>query len=296
MNKTEGYRIVRVFGPTDPEPQFKLIDEVNFEGMAPREFYLPVPNTKEIAKHYGMIQPNWIEKIANLKNPNVLEPATAISTEPLPLLELKVNWVTPPDVMAYRAGKIKIAPMTSVGICITKDNQLIVGLRGGELVPDAIEKYATGFYGTIPAGMTTWTRTENPIKETIKHEFCEEIGFFEYEIGKMIGIVESTGRLPNRNFYVTLKTDATLEQIQKVNRRANEEYKTLKTKGTKKEEIEAELRRLELPIDCWESDPIRSIPNDSASIEQVLEALRGSFIGPALGALNIYAQTLKYIK
>ena len=97
-------------------------------------------------------------------------------------------------------------------------------------------------------------------------------------------------------FYVTLKTDATVKQIQKTNRRANEEYKTLKTKGARKEEIEAELRRLELPIDCWESDPIRSIPNDQRSIEQVLEALHGSFIGPALGALDIYAQTLKYIK
>src|SRR3989344_3774424 len=100
MNKTEGYRILRVLGPLAPEPQFKVIDEVDFKGMAPKHFYLPTSDTKNIAEHYGISPPNWVEKIANVKNPRVLEPATAISTEPLPLLELEVNWVTSSDVMA----------------------------------------------------------------------------------------------------------------------------------------------------------------------------------------------------
>ncbi len=288
MNKIEGYKIVRVFGPTAPEPQFKAIDEVNFKGMAPKEFYLPIPNTQKMAEHYGISPPNWVEKIANLQDPEVLEKVVENGSS----LKLSVNWVTPSDVMAYRAGKIKIATLTSVGICITKDNQLLVGLRGGELVPESIDRYATGFYGTIPAGMTTWSESQNPVKETIKHEFRDEIGPFDYEIGEMIGIAKSTGRLPNINFYVTLRTDATVDQIQNVNRRANAEYRNLKTKGVGKEEINAELRRLHLPIDCWESDPIRSIPNDKRSIEQVLEALPRSFIGPALGALDIYMKTL----
>ncbi|MBI1968331.1 hypothetical protein HYS49_00310 [Candidatus Woesearchaeota archaeon] len=287
MSKIEKYRTLHLFWPGTPEPQFTVLDEVSFEGMAPREFYLPTPEPQKIAKHYGISPPDWVEKIANLKDQKALE-----SSSPL---EISVNWITPPDVMACRAGKIKIAPLQAVGITTTKDNKLMVGLRGGELVPEKIDAYARGFYGMIPGGTTTWNQTENPVKETLRREFGEEIGPFDCEIGKLIGIAESTGRLPGINFYVLIKTDATGEQIQKVNRRANEEYRVLKEKKAKPAEIEAELRKLKLPVDCWESDPILSIPNDQKSIEQVLEALRGSFIGPALGALDIYAKTLKHI-
>ena len=208
MSKIEGYRTLYLFGPGTPEPQFTVIDEVSFEGMAPREFYLPIPEPKKIAEYYGISPPNWVEKIANLKNPEALGSSTP--------LEISVNWITPPDIMAYRAGKIKIAPLQAVGITTTKDNKLLIGLRGGELVPEKIDAYARGFYGMIPGGTTTWNQTENPIKETLRREFEEEIGLFDYEIGKLNGIAESMGRLPGRNFYVLIKTNATGEQIKNI--------------------------------------------------------------------------------
>src|SRR3989344_8720904 len=247
MEQADRYTILRIFKKKDPLLKFNLINEPHqVEGMPPREFYVPKVNPEKIAKHYGIPIGSWCdEKIANIRNPDAIN-----RLEPIDL-----NWVTPLDVKAYRQGKIKIDPIVVGCITITKDNQILIPLRGGELTEEGKKLYARGKVGLIPAGSVTWKQEciKDPLTDSITQEFTEEIGHFNYENLGLIGIIESISDLPGIKFIFVIKIDATLNQIQEVNSKSINLRNLLNKKGIKHEDIEEELRNKNLPVDAWEN-------------------------------------------
>src|SRR3989344_4222150 len=241
------YSVLKVFKEDDPKPKFSIINEPHqADGMPPREFYVPDIKTKNISDFYELPIGLWQgEKIANLRNQ---ESITKSET-------LEIDWVTPLDVKAFRQGKIKINPIVACCITITKDNQILIPFRGGELSEEGRKLYARGKVGLIPAGGITWKQKylKDPITDAITQEFTEEIGHFNYEFLGLIGIIESISDLPGIKFIFVIKIDATLNQIQEVNSKSINLRNLLNKKGIKHEDIEEELRNKNLPVDAWEN-------------------------------------------
>ncbi len=280
---TNDYKIVNIF---NEKVEFKIIDEPHqAKGMPSRGLYFPEPNFGEIAKHYGLKPGSWKEKIVNLKKPKDL-----VDVNPL----LSCDWVTPLDVKAFRQGKIKICPLVACGIVLTKDNYLIINLRGGELTEEGRNLYGRGFFGLI-GGSVTWKEAykNGPITDTIDNEFEGELGYFNHKPGKLIGVVDANGVLPGLKFISTIETDATFKQLDEANKKSNQLREELLGKGIGESEIKTELERKRLPVEAWESAMLIPIRNDKKAIENFINAQKNSFVGSASGGLMIYAQTLK---
>jgi len=280
------YSVLKVFKEDDPKPKFSIINEPHqADGMPPREFYVPDIKTKNISDFYELPIGLWQgEKIANLRNQ---ESITKSET-------LEIDWVTPLDVKAFRQGKIKINPIVACCITITKDNQILIPFRGGELSEEGRKLYARGKVGLIPAGGITWKQKylKDPITDAITQEFTEEIGHFNYEFLGLIGIIESISDLPGIKFISVVKVNATLRQIQETNVNSINLRNILNKKGIKSEEIEEELKNKNLPVDAWENSPLLGIENNSVSIKRILEAQPEIFTAQTIAGLSLYAQKL----
>ncbi len=289
MIKNNTYKILRIFNISgnNNKPEFKIINEPHqTEGMPLKKFYFPEINAEEISKFYKLPLGSWhSEKIANLINPRDITKSEKA---------LELNWITPLDVKAHRKGVIKINPLVACSIAITKDNQILIPFRGGELTEEGKTIYARGKVGLIPGGSITWKQEyiKNPIEDTIAQEFIDELGQFNYKNLGLICILESISDLPGIKFVSLLKINASLKQIQGLNNRSIELRNLLIKQELKPEEIEKELKNKNLPIGAWENSPILGIENNSFSIKRILEAHPEIFTAQALGALSTYTQSL----
>ena len=181
---------------------------------------------------------------------------------------------------------------------MTKDNQIVLGVRGGEVTPERVQQYASGLYGCAPGGSVTFREQYrvDPITDTIANEFREELGNFEIKDSKVIGVFEAYRPGPTGiKFVGEVKTDATLEQIQDYNVRANKLEDELKLKGASRKEIDAELERANLPMDSWEHFSLRGIPTSEEAIEKVLKEETNRFSGIGAGALMIFKAPKFYL-
>ena len=73
------------------------------------------------------------------------------------------------DVLASRSGQIpegSINNLATLGVIKTKDNKIMMGIRGGEVTPERVKKFASGLYGMPPAGSVTFKTKydKNPIQ------------------------------------------------------------------------------------------------------------------------------------
>src|SRR3989344_3033474 len=122
-------RIVHIFDDSVTSFPYQIGRNVNFNGMAPKGFYKGEINWKDINEHYGITDenPDWNEKIAALRNPEVLENYNGQI--------LEFGFVTSRDVLAARKGVIprnSFYQIAAIGITKTLDDKIIVGIRGGE--------------------------------------------------------------------------------------------------------------------------------------------------------------------
>lgn len=283
-------RIILEFG--NEAPKFSVGRNVHqFEGMAPRELYFPEPNYPALYGHYGLEVKDFQEKVANLTNPEALEGYSGQI--------LNLNWITSADEMAARAGKISkesFFQLAAIGVTKTKDNQIVVGIRGGAVTPERVDRFASGLYGTLPAGGVKFRESysEDPITDTIVDEFKEEIGDFEIVSRRLLGCFEAYKPGPTGiKFVSAIETDATIYQIQKINLDSNELYSRLKAKGASPRDIEFEFEQKKLPVDGWEHNPVFGIPDDSYVIRKFIETQPQNFAGISDGALKLYANIIK---
>ncbi len=280
-------RKICVFG--DTKLVFTIDDTiVDFEKRPSTSLYTPVVRYEDLFSHYGLIPSDFRERVANLTNPQTLENYAGEA--------LNLNWVTSVDVLAARAGHIPVDSffqLAAIGIVKTKDNQILVGVRGGEITPERIDRFASGLYGTPPGGSVKFQREyhADPIIDTVMDEFREELGYFDITSQELLGAFEAFKPGPTGvKFVSNLTTDATLEQIQEVNTRANQQYEHLLKQGATKEEAAQELRNRNLPPDAWEHSSIIGVYNHPRAIRCLVETQPQAGIGA--GALLLYAESI----
>lgn len=282
-------KILKIWG--NEKPRFRAQDAVaEFEGRAPDALYSPEVNYDALYRHYGLEPRAFREKVACLKD------LVAIYNQN-PMLD--VNWVTSADVMAQRAGRLQngaFLQLAAIGVTLTKDNQVLVGVRGGKSTPERVKLFGSGLYGLPPGGSVKFgtSYTVDPITDTLIEEFREEVGDFGINSCKPLGVFEAYLPGPEGiKFLGLIKTDASLDQIRKMNVEANRVHSDLTARGLNGAELGEELKRRNLPEDAWEHSEIFGLPNDSKAIRAFLGKDREKFAGIGYGALDLYASALE---
>jgi len=277
-------RTIKIF---KKNPQFEIQDVLaNFSGRAGLELYLPEVRYDALTEFYGLSKNDFREKVAVLANP------TALQEEIAPYL---INWVTSVDVRAANARKLgDVEPffqLAAIGVTVTRDNQIVLGVRGGAITPERVQQYASGLYGCAPGGSVTFKPEYkvDPITDTMANEFREELGNFEIKDSKVIGVFEAYRPGPTGiKFVGEIRTDATFKQIQDYNSRANKWEEKLKSDGALRQEIDNTLATMGLPTDAWEHSSLIGILNNRKAIKRILKEESSRFSGIGAGALTIY--------
>jgi len=276
----ENWKVLRTFG--DEGFELDVSSKLHeFEGRAARELYgdgtMNGIDWAGLGDHYDLPKRARAnkERIVVITNPDAILSGGKLSGE----------FVTFYDVANFKGPNCPFLYATIGGVTRTKDNQILVGVRGGDPTPERVMKYASGLFGIAPGGLVTFNEgSKNPIRETIGHEFPEEIGDFEFTYEGMAGAFEAyRPGPPGTKFVCMLSTDATLEQIQETNRRSNDLRARLERDGASMEEIALELKERNLPSDAWEFKTILGIQDNSQSIEDFVNAQPNSF-GAATGS------------
>ena len=121
----------------------------------------------------------------------------------------------------------------------------------------------------------------------------EELGYFDIMHLRLIGIFEAYLPGPTGiKFVSALRTDATLEQIQQVNRMALRIYNHHLGKGISESDAKEDLKKRRLPQDAWEHPAILGFPRNKVALEYILNAMPQSFSGIGAGALATYITAL----
>lgn len=284
----------------DDTPEFVLEDSVaDFKGRPPENYYGPDGINYDALFGWYHIDnpPGWKEKVANLKNPEALKKGG----------DLVINWVTSPDIMASRdAAKAQelfgttepFFQLAIMGVLETSDGYVCLGVRGGAVTPERVDRFASGLYGLPPGGSVTFNSKpkKDPLSDTLAEEFKEELG------GRKLGF-KSSGLLGFFNAYKPgptgikfvsyMRTRATLKQVQQVNREANDIYWAAINGGASGSDAKAEVSKKGLPPDAWEHSPIIGLPKNADDIRQLVKSQPQSFPGIGAGGLELYAQYLE---
>ncbi|MEK6898220.1 MAG: hypothetical protein AABX28_02575 [Nanoarchaeota archaeon] len=285
-------RVIRLFSES---PKFTIEGKLaNFPKRPNSTLYLPKVDYDKLTESYGLKPNDFREKLAVLSNPEELN-----SENP----NYKINWVTSIDARAANERKLgekePFFQLAAIGVTITKDNQIVLGVRGGEVTPERVQQYASGLYGLAPGGSVKFKSIymENPITDTLHDEFHEEIGNFEVSVLEILGVFEAYRPGPTGiKFVGEIRTDATLEQIQETNMRANKIRGEYLEKKASTKDIRSIFEYLKLPIDSWEHSPIIGLPNDKGSMRKFIEVQPQSFSGIGAGALGLYMQYISSFK
>lgn len=290
-------RTVVLFG--NEKPKFAMHDKIaGFFHRPPIELYEPQVRYDDLIKHYGIGPTNYREKTANLMNPGVLENYKGET--------LNLNWVTSIDDLAARAGyfskkagkpvKNPFFQLMAIGVVKTSDDEILLGVRGGEITPERVDSFASGLYGLLPTGSVKFKSDYriDPMTDTVEEEFSEEVGSFSIIEQTPIGVFEAEKPGPTGYKFVSmLKADASLKEIQEANMRANELYARRIEEGVTKEDVSVELRDRGLPPDAWEHSTILGLSHDPSPIRKLVNAQPQSFSGIGAGALNLFAEYLE---
>ncbi|MCK5211064.1 hypothetical protein KAJ89_00015 [Candidatus Parcubacteria bacterium] len=273
--------------------KFNTVDTlIQTEGMPSENCYIPEVQWGDIFEFYGMkkgdTQGDWQEKIASpLENIETIEEGGNVP----------LGWFTSYETRASRKGILKntLEGIAVIGVTLTKDRQIVVGVRGGEITEERVRNLGVSLYGLAPGGSITWMPQKDyqhggPIEDTMVHEFQDEIGNFNVKIKKQLGIFEAYFPGPRgKKLVVLLETDATLRQIQEQNNKANLLYNNLKENGINHNEAIEEIRNKNLPADAWEHYPFLGLPTDKLAVLSFLESQPQSFAGIGWGALYLYS-------
>jgi len=286
------YNILKVFRQGQ-EVHFVLSQNSAYVvGMPDASLYTPDCDFVGIAKHYGFDGTGWSdERIVNL--PDVQKDLDTEFQDGGVCLH--GNWITSLDVKAHRKGIVQLNPLGVIGVTKTKDHQLVIGLRGGELTPEGREIYGRGYLGAFPGGSASWKESyEHDVAiDTIVREAREEMGDVGVRVEGVVGYVTNTGVIPSSNLVMRLGTDATLSQLQDINERSIRTMNNLLEDyfgHGRSGDISKILMDAGLAPDAWENEVLFGIPKNPRKILFTIKALKDSFTGSTSGALDAYVQ------
>lgn len=257
--------------PFDNQPDQVLYEPIDWEG---------------IAAHYAIQADEWREKICT-----IIDPASLMTG----LVE--VGWLTSYDILALRKGKISspLANVAVMGLLLTSDNQIIIGLRGGDVTPETKLKFGRGLWNTVPAGQATWRPDYKYglLEDTMSAEFSEEIGFSSSHIveASQLGVYSVRDAiLPGIKFAVRVQTDLTAEDIIEQHKRAITALDGHTTALLEKKQKHEFLRQAGYAPDAWEHSELRAIPNTRAGINKALKQFE--WLESGQGVLQLHLASL----
>src|SRR3989344_6333520 len=148
--ESENYRIIKIFD--DGVWSINLKNELHtFPGQAPENLYIDAQGNEKsnwdgLAGFYNIPtqQRNNKEKVLVITNPQTMAEEG-----------LNGKWLTSYDIFKFKGKDCPFNYGTLCGITTTKDNQVVFGLRSGEITPERTQKYASGLFGTVPTGLIT---------------------------------------------------------------------------------------------------------------------------------------------
>ena len=264
---------------------------VDFDGRADPAIYRPEVDWDALSSHYGasIIQPTWREIVFCLGD-------TTLSSDGS---TLKGGFATSYDIQAARdpnspVSLEQLGNLAAIGVTITADNKVLYGVRGGEVTPQRVERFASGLYGLPPGGSVTYCTGDGQelIDKTLQEEFITELGQFNID-SSLIGLFWAYGPGPGGLKSVSvIHTDATLREIQETSTQANKLYHQLTSDQVSRIDILSAFRERNLPIDAWEHSTIFGVSNDLPSIEDLLKTQEPNFSGIGAGALALYLEYL----
>lgn len=284
-------RILRQFENSN---NFQLVVENqphSFAGQAPASCYAEPINWGGIAQHYGLV----LDEAGQANREKVAHVVTTADDicRGHPVV---IRWITSYDVVAYRQQRLPNVCLASASVSVitlTADDQLVLGLRGGELTMRGMQEFGRGRWAVVPSGHLSWKEEcpTNLAAQIAVAEFRQELSSHGGLEVVPLGITEVDGpRFPGIKFVFLLRTHFTLRDLQEIHERAARVYHHHTECGDPLSEVKHTLRHRGLPVDVWEHDLLKGLSNTRAVIEEALRSL--DLIEPSRLALELYLQSL----
>ncbi|MBI5390568.1 hypothetical protein HZB02_03705 [Candidatus Woesearchaeota archaeon] len=297
MNSNHFFKHIWSFGD-HAVPAVTLEDKLyRVGGMPDESLYAPQPDYEGLFAHYYIKPTDFREKVAVLADPRLLDSSAVPVSLPL-------QWVTSVDSLAGRKRLLQdpIYPLSAVGILVTKDNQIVLGTRGGAVTEERRRMYAVGLLATPPGGSVKFkpyaAGIADPFTVTLVDELYEELGVFGLRSTCLLGLLDSFPPGPKGLKVVgVLHTDATFKQIVHKHGTALGIYEQLLSEGATRKNAKHELSAQKLPVDAWEHSSLIALPNNSLYIRRFLDAQTlpsaYNFATACSGGLELYLQHLQ---
>ncbi|MFH1972224.1 MAG: hypothetical protein ABIJ18_01970 [archaeon] len=290
------FRIIRSL--KDTTTSFEVEDRtVDFEGKADSSLYDPT-NWEALAELRGITAEKdlaWKEEVLTLTNPEAL-------TQPGNHLALEGMRIPSYEIQAARGGAFGKNPfyqLAMIGVTRTRDNKILVGIRGGEVNELRIRRFACGLYGLPPGGSVSFPSNleADPLEVTAIDEFKGELGGdkIDCEYKGLIGVFEATQPLlgpTGIKFVGLVEAKATAEQLIQLNENANATYQILTGQGYDTKAKREIMQERGLPHDAWEHFPLIPVRDNPRSIRSFIDSQPGAHAPIGIGALELYLQSL----
>ncbi len=186
------------------------------------------------------------------------------------------------EIQAQRAGYVSgLNPFMVLGASITKDERLILGVRGG--------KVEAGKVSLVPMGYVSYSEKflQDPFYDGIHQEIEEELGWTEHQLNDLglVGFVEGDVNDPTFNgsilsAFLSRRNDISSKEVIQKHENALLLYNNLVSQGIGKSEIKKELVNAGFYSGAWEHDKLFAFEPTKENIEDIIKG--GTFNGNML--------------
>jgi hypothetical protein len=224
--------------------------------------------------------PNWQEIILAAKDDRA-DPRS-----------LQLKTMTSFHLQAIRKGyPADIAAVSILGVTITADNKIVVGVRRGRM--------AGGQIHVSPAGYAGMRHADNPIFGTLLEEMLEELGVVSSNVASM-QLIASESETNNKGiaFIVLAQLRLTSQQLDALHKQAVQPYEEALGQGV--EELEARKKIASAGfsnVDAWEysrlvflqhEDLLQCITQHGVMIDSQLVPFVDACTGALIAYENVY--------
>ena len=186
------------------------------------------------------------------------------------------------EIQAQRAGYLAgLNPLMVLGVSITSDERLILGVRVG--------KVEAGKISLVPMGYASYSEAflQDPFYDGIHQEIGEELGWESSQLSSLglVGLVEGDINDPTFNgsvlfTFLAKRNDVTSKEVIQKHEEALLLYNNLLSQGKGKLEIKQELVKAGFYSDAWEHDKLFAFEPTRQNIENLIQ--NGTFDGNLL--------------
>ena len=206
--------------------------------------------------------PNWKEFIPCTENFNEF-----------PESQLILGIIDSYQIQAQRAGYISgLNPVMVSGISLTRDNRIILGVRGGTIEPNKISLIPMGFVSYNPL------YSQNLLHDSVYAETEEELGWKKDQLDKtdLVGLVlgdknEPTYKNSVKFVFLLYNNITTSTEVLQRHNEAIILYNELTEKGLIKKEIEAQLIEKGFYESAWEHKRLLSLEPSYQNLNRIVK-------------------------